>query len=52
MTRLIAFLFCIAGLCLLSSLIKTAMVLTALMFALLLGFMGWAWVHLFLGPRR
>ncbi|MFZ3159105.1 MAG: hypothetical protein WA134_02785 [Rhodoferax sp.] len=50
MSRLIAFVFCIAFLFLAGGGVKIGMVLMALVFALLVAFVAYLLVRLFLGP--
>ena len=52
MSRLIAFVFCIAFLFLAGGGVKIGMVLMALVFAMLVAFVAYLFVRLFLGPPR
>ncbi len=52
MSRLIAFVFCIALLLLAGGAVKSGMALMALVFALLAAFVAYLLVRLFLGPPR
>jgi len=51
MSHLIAFVFCIAFLFLAGGGVKTGMVLMAVVFVMLVAFVGYLMIRIFLGPR-